>query len=98
MLRRLWPILELSFMAKLSNLDFNLISLYVTVSFTSCRKHGNVDLAKQVAKRIMELDKNGSCSYVLMSNLYVASHRFEEAMDERLLMKEKKIEKEQGVV
>ncbi|TXG54556.1 hypothetical protein EZV62_019812 [Acer yangbiense] len=63
---------------------------------SACRKHGNVDLAKQAAKRIMELDKNESCSYVLMSNLYAASHRFEEAMEERLLMKEKKIEKEPG--
>ncbi|KAH7578421.1 hypothetical protein ACOSQ2_000326 [Xanthoceras sorbifolium] len=63
---------------------------------SACRKHGNVDLAKQAAKHIIELDKNESCSYVLMSNLYAASHQFEEAVEERLLMKEKKIEKEPG--
>ncbi|KAK9188049.1 hypothetical protein WN944_019448 [Citrus x changshan-huyou] len=63
---------------------------------SACRKHGNIEMAKQAAKQIIELDKNESCGYVLMSNLYAASYQFEEAMEERLLMKEVKIEKEPG--
>ncbi|KAK1568793.1 hypothetical protein Q3G72_028799 [Acer saccharum] len=95
--------------AFLSKNNFDLNSIVVTAiidMYCKCgcpakalrmfEKHGNVDLAKRAAKHIMELDKNESCSYVLMSNLYAASHRFEEAMEERLLMKEKRIEKEPG--
>ncbi|XP_031256660.1 pentatricopeptide repeat-containing protein At2g42920, chloroplastic [Pistacia vera] len=63
---------------------------------SACRKRGNIELARRAAKSIIELDKNESSSYVLMSNLYAASNQFEEAMEERLLMKENKIEKEPG--
>lgn len=63
---------------------------------SACRKHGNIEKAKRAAKHIIELDKNESCSYVIMSSLYAASHLFEEAMEERLLMKENNIEKEPG--
>lgn len=59
-------------------------------------KHGNIEAARQAAKSIIELDKNESSSYVLMSNLYATFNQFEEAMEERLLMKENKIEKEPG--
>ncbi|KAM1010663.1 pentatricopeptide repeat-containing protein At2g42920, chloroplastic-like [Malus sylvestris] len=63
---------------------------------SSCRKHSNIEMAKRAAKRVIELDPNDSCGYVLMSNVYAASSRFQEAMKERLSMKEQKIEKEPG--
>lgn len=63
---------------------------------SSCRKHGNVEMAKRAAKRVCELNPSDSCGYVLMSNVHAASNRFEEAMEERLLMKERLREKEPG--
>lgn len=63
---------------------------------SSCRKHGNIKLAKRAAKRLIELDPNDCCGYVLMSNVYAASSHFEEAMEERFSMREKRIEKEPG--
>ena len=63
---------------------------------SACRKHGNIEMAKEAAKRVIELDPSDSCGYVLMSNVYAASSHFEEAIEERLSMKEKHIEKEPG--
>lgn len=63
---------------------------------SACRKHGNIEMAKRAAKRVIELDPSDSCGHVLMSNVYAASSQFEEAMEERLSMKEKQIEKEPG--
>ncbi|KAF3630566.1 Pentatricopeptide repeat-containing protein, chloroplastic [Capsicum annuum] len=63
---------------------------------SACRSHGNIALARWSAEHLLELDPNESSGYVLMANMYAASGQFEEAMDERISMKEKHIEKEQG--
>ncbi|KAK9924097.1 hypothetical protein M0R45_032485 [Rubus argutus] len=63
---------------------------------SSCRKHRDIEMAKRAAKRVIELDPSDSCGYVLMSNVYAASSQFHEAMQERLSMREQKIEKEPG--
>ncbi|KAF7815723.1 pentatricopeptide repeat-containing protein [Senna tora] len=63
---------------------------------SSCRKYGNVEMAKRAAKRVCELNPRDSSGYVLMSNVHAASNQFEEAMEERLLMKERLTEKEPG--
>ncbi|MCD9561452.1 hypothetical protein HAX54_020563 [Datura stramonium] len=59
----------------------------------ACRSHGNMALARWSAENLLELDPNESSGYVLMANMYAASGQFEEAMDERISMKEKQIEK-----
>ncbi|KAK7276766.1 hypothetical protein RIF29_17912 [Crotalaria pallida] len=63
---------------------------------SSCRKHGNVEMAKRAAQRVYELNPSDASGYVLMSNLQAASNQFEEAMGHRLLMKENLAEKEPG--
>ncbi|KAI9092788.1 hypothetical protein K1719_027585 [Acacia pycnantha] len=63
---------------------------------SSCRKHGNVEMAKRAAKQIFALDPSDSGGYVLLSNAHAASRRFEEAIEERLLMKASLTEKEPG--
>ncbi|CAI8586796.1 unnamed protein product [Vicia faba] len=63
---------------------------------SSCRKHGNVQIAKRAAQRVYELNPNDASGYVLMSNVHAASNKFEEAMEQRLLMKENSTEKEPG--
>ena len=63
---------------------------------SACRKHRNVEMAQRAAERVIELDPNESSAYVLMSNVYADSNRFKEAIEQRLSMKEKRVEKEPG--
>lgn len=63
---------------------------------SSCRKHGNVEIAKRAAQRVCELNPSDASGYVLMSNVQAASNQFEEAMEHRILMKERLAEKEPG--
>ncbi|KAM6549802.1 hypothetical protein CsatB_021478 [Cannabis sativa] len=62
----------------------------------ACRKHGNIEMAQRAAEQVIELDPSESSAYVLMSNLYAGSSQFEEAIEQRLNMKEKMVEKEPG--
>ncbi|KAL5125776.1 Pentatricopeptide repeat-containing protein, chloroplastic [Glycine soja] len=55
---------------------------------SSCRKHGNVEIAKRAAQRVCELNP---------SDVPVAaSNQFEEAMEHRILMRQRLAEKEPG--
>ncbi|GFS45337.1 pentatricopeptide repeat (PPR-like) superfamily protein [Actinidia rufa] len=63
---------------------------------SACWKHGNVEIGQWVAKNLTELDPSESCGYVLMSNVYATSSHFEKAMQERISMKKKQIEKQPG--
>ncbi|KDP46908.1 hypothetical protein JCGZ_10399 [Jatropha curcas] len=62
----------------------------------SCCKYGNKDVAKRAAKRLIELDPSESSGFVLMANVYAASSNIEEAIKQRLSLKEMQIEKETG--
>ncbi|GFS38641.1 pentatricopeptide repeat (PPR-like) superfamily protein [Actinidia rufa] len=63
---------------------------------SACWKHGNVEIGQWVAKNLTEFDPSESCGYVLMSNVYATSGHFEKAMQERISMKKKQIEKQPG--
>ncbi|CAK7346678.1 unnamed protein product [Dovyalis caffra] len=63
---------------------------------SSCMKYGNIEMAKRAAKHANELDPNDSSSFVLLSNVYAGYSHFEEAMEQRLSLKEKQIYKEPG--
>ncbi|KAJ9147144.1 hypothetical protein P3X46_029336 [Hevea brasiliensis] len=62
----------------------------------SCCKYGNIEMANRAAKHLIELDPSESSSFVLMANFFAASGHFEEAIEQRLSVKEKQIEKEPG--
>ncbi|KAL2937859.1 hypothetical protein RDABS01_021308 [Bienertia sinuspersici] len=63
---------------------------------SSCRNHGDIEMAIEAGKRICEIDCNDSSAYVLVSNIYAASGQFENAIQQRVLMKEKHVPKEKG--
>ncbi|KAG7644090.1 Pentatricopeptide repeat [Arabidopsis suecica] len=63
---------------------------------SACRKIGNVEMAKRAAKCLKKLDPDETCGYVLLSNAYASYGLFEEAVEQRLLMKERQMEKEVG--
>lgn len=62
----------------------------------SCRLHGNAYLAELAGKHILELEPEHCGNYILMSNIYGASGRYEEVSDVRLTMRGQNIKKKPG--
>lgn len=60
------------------------------------RKHGNFENGERAAKTLMELEPNNAVPYVLLSNMYSAAGRQDEAANVRRLMKSRNISKEPG--
>ncbi|KAG2324657.1 hypothetical protein Bca52824_007385 [Brassica carinata] len=60
------------------------------------RKHGNIENGERAAKTLMELEPNNAVPYALLSNMYSAAGRQEEAANVRRLMKSRNISKEPG--
>ncbi|KAF8092417.1 hypothetical protein N665_0415s0037 [Sinapis alba] len=58
------------------------------------RKHGNIENGERAAKTLMELEPNNAVPYVLLSNMYSAAERQEEAANIRRLMKSRNRSKE----
>ncbi|EFH54623.1 pentatricopeptide repeat-containing protein [Arabidopsis lyrata subsp. lyrata] len=60
------------------------------------RKHGNIENGERAAKTLMKLEPNNAVPYVLLSNMYSAAGRQDEAANVRRLMKSRNINKEPG--
>lgn len=63
---------------------------------SGCRLHRDTKLAEIVLKKLIELEPWNSGNYVLLSNVYSASHRWEEAEKLRSSMNERGIQKIPG--
>ncbi|CAA7396302.1 unnamed protein product [Spirodela intermedia] len=63
---------------------------------SSCRIHGDVELAENVSLRLTELDPESCGNYVLLSNVYSKAKRWEDAALVRRTMKDKGIKKKPG--
>ncbi|KAL5557198.1 hypothetical protein UlMin_039434 [Ulmus minor] len=53
----------------------------------ACRIHGNVEIAKQILKQLLELEPHSSGLYVLLSNIFCEAQRWEDVKNIRKLMK-----------
>ncbi|GLT41907.1 hypothetical protein SLA2020_159360 [Shorea laevis] len=62
----------------------------------ACRVHWNVDLAIYSAKQILKLDPQDSGTYILLSNIYANSQRWEDVSEIRRAMRDRGIAKEPG--
>ncbi|XP_030481234.1 pentatricopeptide repeat-containing protein At2g03880, mitochondrial [Cannabis sativa] len=62
----------------------------------ACRVHGNVELGEKAADNLLKLEPFNSVAYVLLSNLYSAAGRWDDAAKIRRLMKSMGISKEPG--
>ncbi|CAN1249763.1 Pentatricopeptide repeat-containing protein At4g14170 [Linum perenne] len=63
----------------------------------SCRVHNNVEVGERIAKKLIRLKPEKAGYYVLLSNMYATSGRFEDAQVVRELMKNKNVAKVPGV-
>ncbi|XP_051145972.1 pentatricopeptide repeat-containing protein At4g21065 [Andrographis paniculata] len=63
---------------------------------SACRMHGNISLAKRAAEAILELEPENSVPYVMLSNIFSANRKWDEAASVRLLMKSRGVRKEPG--
>eukprot|EP01018_Ginkgo_biloba_P013165 Gb_21064 [translate_table: standard] len=62
----------------------------------ACRIHNNIELGECVAKHLLELDPKSAAPYVLLSNIYAASGRWDESEHVRQMMNERKVKKMPG--
>ncbi|KAL5714799.1 hypothetical protein ACHQM5_016711 [Ranunculus cassubicifolius] len=63
---------------------------------SACRLHGNVSVAEWVASRLMDLQPVTSSPFVLLSNLYASTGKWDEVADARKMLKGSGIKKEPG--
>ncbi|XP_028797528.1 pentatricopeptide repeat-containing protein At2g03880, mitochondrial-like [Neltuma alba] len=62
----------------------------------ACRVHGDIELGQMAAQNLFELEPMNAMPYVLLSNMYSAAHKWDDAAKIRKLMKSKGIVKEPG--
>lgn len=63
---------------------------------SSCRNHGNLDLAEMAAAKLFEIEPENAGNHVLLSNLYAANKKWEEVARARKVLKDSKAKKEKG--
>ncbi|KAJ4970326.1 hypothetical protein NE237_003425 [Protea cynaroides] len=63
---------------------------------SACSSHGNVELAKHVIERIFELDDSHGGDYVILSNMFARSGRWEDVNNLRKMMKDRRVVKVPG--
>lgn len=62
----------------------------------ACRMHKNLDLAEVAAKKLVELEPNNTGTYVLLSNIYASSGRWNDVADLRRNMVARNMKKSPG--
>lgn len=62
----------------------------------ACRLHKNVDLAEQAAKNLLEIEPDNDGAYVLLSNVYANSGKWNEVSKLRKRMRDAGLKKEPG--
>eukprot|EP01018_Ginkgo_biloba_P030868 Gb_12240 [translate_table: standard] len=80
----------------IKNMPFEAGALVWRNLLGACRIHCNVELGKRIAERILELEPEDDATYVLLSNMYAASGRWDDAAKVRKLMKDRGLKKEPG--
>eukprot|EP01018_Ginkgo_biloba_P036876 Gb_04828 [translate_table: standard] len=62
----------------------------------ACRIHGDMEIAKRAADNILRLEPQDAATYVLLSNMYAASGKWDDAAKVRKMMKDQRVLKEPG--
>ncbi|KAB2066051.1 hypothetical protein ES319_A09G133100v1 [Gossypium barbadense] len=62
----------------------------------ACRVHSNIDIGEFVGHRLLEIEPENAGNYVILSNLYASTGRWEDVRMVRDLMLKKAVKKEPG--
>ncbi|PKA49684.1 Pentatricopeptide repeat-containing protein [Apostasia shenzhenica] len=62
----------------------------------ACRTHGYIQLGTWAAEKLLELDPSNATVYVMLSNMYASSGRWEEMAKSRRLMRDRGAKKKPG--
>jgi pentatricopeptide repeat protein len=71
------------------------VSIWVAL-LSACRVHGNIEIGKHVAQLLFDLEPQNTSSYVLLSNIYSAAGRWDDAAKVRKMMKDREVKKKPG--
>lgn len=63
---------------------------------SACQLHDNANLADVVAEKVFELDPYNHSNYVLLSNVYVGSGRYDKVLEVRNTMRQQNLKKSPG--
>lgn len=80
----------------IEKMPFKADSSIWTSILRGCVCHGDKIVGKKVAKRIIEIEPENTCSYVQLSTIFATSEDWENSAKVRNLMREKKIQKTPG--
>ncbi|XP_015574411.2 pentatricopeptide repeat-containing protein At2g29760, chloroplastic [Ricinus communis] len=61
-----------------------------------CLLHSKVELAKNIYKRLVEVDPENSAGYVMLANVFAVDHQWSDVSALRWLMREKGVKKQPG--
>uniref|UniRef100_A0A5K1AW29 DYW domain-containing protein n=2 Tax=Nymphaea colorata TaxID=210225 RepID=A0A5K1AW29_9MAGN len=62
----------------------------------ACRVHKNIELGREAAENLLQLEPNSIPTHVLLANMYAAGNRWKEVADVRKMMKDKGLRKKLG--
>ncbi|XP_042509467.1 pentatricopeptide repeat-containing protein At4g19220, mitochondrial [Macadamia integrifolia] len=63
---------------------------------SSCNYHGDLEMGKQVAEHLFTLEPENVGYYVSLSNMYMAAGRWNDAMEVRRMIQDKRLKKPSG--
>ncbi|KAI7982192.1 Pentatricopeptide repeat-containing protein [Camellia lanceoleosa] len=72
--------------------DFGLLSTL----FSACHLHGELELGEEIARFLIEKDRDDPSTYIVLANMYASAKRWDEARKVRLRMKELGLKKNPG--
>ncbi|KAG8060220.1 hypothetical protein GUJ93_ZPchr0002g23629 [Zizania palustris] len=59
----------------------------------ACKIHGEMELGEEVAKKLIELEPQHGSRYILLSNIYATSNRWDDMAEVRRILKDRKVPK-----
>eukprot|EP01018_Ginkgo_biloba_P018552 Gb_27282 [translate_table: standard] len=62
----------------------------------ACRIHGNIDVGKRAAEHLFDLEPQNAAAYVLLSNIYAAAGKWDDAAKMRIMMRDRDVKKNPG--